>query len=92
MELARDRKVKPVGSVCVTVEQSTWDAFALLLGVTPDTLAGTQALADQNGWLRARWRPGDPGDWNNPQVLTTIIRDIAVHPLAVSAAGHAHHH
>ena len=84
--------MKPVGSACVTVEQTTWDAFAVLLGVAPDALAGTQALADQNGWLRARWRPGDPGDWNNPQALAAAIRDIATHPLAVAAGGHAHHH
>lgn len=91
--VGRDRKVKPVGSACVTVEQTTWDAFAVLLGEAPDALAGTQALADQNGWLRARWRPGDPGDWNNPQALAVAIRDIASHPLAVAAGGgHAHHH
>jgi putative copper export protein/mono/diheme cytochrome c family protein len=91
--LARDRKVKPIGSECVTVEQSTWDAFAVVLGVAPEALAGTQALADQNGWLRARWRPGDPGDWNDAPVLAAAIRDIASHPLAVAAGGgHAHHH
>jgi putative copper export protein/mono/diheme cytochrome c family protein len=91
--LARDRKVKPVGSECVTVEQTTWDAFAVLLGMAPNALAGTQALADQNGWLRARWRPGDPGDWNSSPVLAAAIRDIATHPLAVAAGGgHAHHH
>ncbi|HTB42296.1 MAG TPA: CopD family protein [Acetobacteraceae bacterium] len=90
--LARDHTVKPVGAACVTVEQTTWDAFAVLLGVSPDALTGTQALVDQNGWLRARWRPGDPGDWDNPQALATAIRDIATHPLAVAAGGHAHHH
>ncbi len=91
--LAHDHKVKPVGSACVTVEQTTWDAFAMLLGMTPDALAGTQALADQNGWLRARWRPGDPGDWSDPQALAAVIRDIAAHPLAMAAGGgHAHHH
>jgi putative copper export protein/mono/diheme cytochrome c family protein len=91
--LARDRKVKPAGSACVTVEPATWDAFAILLGETPDTLAGTQALADQNGWLRLRWRPGDATNWNDPAVLAAAIRDIAAHPLAVAAGGgHAHHH
>jgi len=91
--LARDRTVKPVGTACVTPEQTTWGAFALLLGEAPDMLAGTQALADQNGWLRARWRPGDPGDWNNPQALAALIRAIASHPLPLGAeGGHAHHH
>jgi putative copper export protein/mono/diheme cytochrome c family protein len=91
--LARDRSVKPVGSACVTVEPSAWDAFAVLLGVAPDALAGTQVLADSNAWLRVRWRPGDPGNWNDPQALAAAIRDIAAHPLAVAAGGgHAHHH
>jgi hypothetical protein len=73
------------------VEQTTWSAFAVLLGETPDMLAGTQALADQNGWLRTRWRPGDAGDWNDPTALAAVIRDIAAHPLAVGG-GHAHHY
>jgi mono/diheme cytochrome c family protein/uncharacterized membrane protein len=91
--LARDRSVKPVGGACVTVEPVTWDAFAMLLGEAPDALPGTQAIADQNGWLRARWRPGDPGNWNDPRALATVTRDIGAHPLAVGAAGgHAHHH
>lgn len=89
--LAHDRTVKPVGRACATVEQSAWDAFAVLLGVAPDALAGTQALADQNSWLRDRWRPGDPGDWSDRQALGVVIRDIASHPLAVAAAG-GHHH
>jgi hypothetical protein len=84
--------MKPVGTACVTVEPAAWHAFAILLGVAPETLAETQALADQNGWLRARWRPGDPGNWNDPQVLAGVIRDIVAHPLVIAAgSGHAHH-
>ena len=90
--LSLGRKVKPVGRACVTIEPATWKAFSILLGVAPEALAETQALADQNGWLRVRWRPGDSPDWNDPQVLTTVIRDIVAHPLAVAAGGgHAHH-
>ena len=91
--LGHDRSVKPVGSACITVELAAWDAFALLTGEPSDALAGTQVLADQNGWLRLRWRPGDAGDWNDPHVLDAAIRDIAAHPLVVSAGGgHGHHH
>lgn len=91
--LAHDHAVRPAGTACVTVEQSAWDAFALLLGQTRETLAGTQVLADQNGWLRLRWRPDDPKDWNDPRVLDAAIRDIAAHPLAIAAGGgHGHHH
>jgi putative copper export protein/mono/diheme cytochrome c family protein len=91
--LSLERKVKPVGTACVTVEPAAWNAFSILLGVAPETLAETQVLADQNGWLRARWRPGDPGNWNDPQVLVGVIRDIVAHPLVVATGnGHAHQH
>ena len=91
--LARDHKVKPAGSACVTVEPTTWDAFAILMGEPSDALAGFEALADQNGWLRRRWHPGDAPSWTDPQVLDRAIRRLAAHPLAIGADGvHAHHH
>jgi putative copper export protein/mono/diheme cytochrome c family protein len=90
--LSRDRKAKPIGSACVTVEPAAWDAFAILAGVAPKALAETHMLADQNGWLRARWRPGDPSDWNDPGVLAAAIGDIASHPLAIAAGGQHEHH
>jgi putative copper export protein/mono/diheme cytochrome c family protein len=84
--------VTPIGKACVTIEPSAWGAFSILLGVAPEALARTQALADQSGWLRLRWRPGDPGDWNDPEVLAAVVRDVVAHPLAVGAgSGHAHH-
>jgi hypothetical protein len=85
--------IKPTGDACASIEPVTWDAFAILLGLPPDTLTGTQAMADQNGWLRARWRPGDPGSWYESARLAAVMRNVADHPLAVSAgADHAHHH
>jgi hypothetical protein len=48
-----------------------------------------QALADQNGWLRARRRPGDPSNWNDPQVLADVIGDIVARPLATATGGRA---
>ena len=91
--LARGKSVKPAGTACITVEPTAWDAFALLLGEKTDGLVGTQVLADQNGWLRQRWQPGDPGDWNQTPALDAAIRNIAAHPLAVTAGGgHGHHH
>jgi putative copper export protein/mono/diheme cytochrome c family protein len=90
--LSRDHKAKPAGSACVTLEPATWDAFAILLGVPPDDLAGIQAIADQNAWLRVRWRPGDAGDWNDAKSLAAVVRDLAAHPLAAAGGGHAHHH
>jgi putative copper export protein/mono/diheme cytochrome c family protein len=85
--------IKPSGTACATVEPATWNAFAILLGLSPDALAGTQAVADANGWLRLRWRPGDAGGWNDPAKLAAVLENIATHPLAVAAGGgHAHHH
>jgi Cytochrome C oxidase, cbb3-type, subunit III len=91
--LSLDRKMKPIGSACVTIEPTAWTAFSIILGVAPEALTEIQALADQNGWLRSRWRPGDPGNWNDPRMLAAVIRDIVTHPLSVaSGGGHAHHH
>jgi putative copper export protein/mono/diheme cytochrome c family protein len=86
------RDAKPTPSTCIASEPETWTAFAILLGVAPDALAGAQILVDQNAWLRAAWRPGDPGDWTNPQLLEAEIRDIVAHPIAITASAHVHHH
>ncbi len=91
--LTRRHETKPGNGVCVTTEPETWSAFAIILGQSSGTLAGWQILVDQNAWLRAAWHPGDPGDWNNPQALNSVVRDIATHPLAVSpTSGHVHRH
>jgi putative copper export protein/mono/diheme cytochrome c family protein len=91
--LTQDASVKPVGSACVTIGAAAWDAFAMLVGVKPEALAGTQALVDQNGWLRLRCQPGDPDDWDRTSALDAAIRNIAAHPLAVTGGGgHGQHH
>ena len=91
--LARDNSVKPVGTACVALGADAWDAFALLAGEKAGTLAGTEMLVDQNGWLRLRWRPGDPGGWDQASALDAAIREIAAHPLPLTAGGgHGHHH
>ena len=51
---------------CVASEPETWTAFSILSGVPSQALAGEQVLVDQNAWLRAAWRPGEPGNWTNP--------------------------
>ena len=79
-------------TACVAIEPETWPAFAILLGVPSDALAGKQVLVDQNGWLRAQWQPGNPGDWTNPQALAAAIREIVTHPIGDTVSGHAHHH
>jgi hypothetical protein len=90
--LARRHMAATDPAACVASEPQTWTAFAILSGVPDDALAGTQFLVDQNFWLRARWRPGDPGDWNDPRALAAVVADIAAHPVAAVAGGHVHAH
>lgn len=91
--LTRRRMTRPIGSACVATEPQTWTAFAIILGQSPDALAGWQVLVDRDAWLRAAWHPGEPGDWTNPQVLSSTIRDMLAHPLAIKlASGHVHRH
>jgi mono/diheme cytochrome c family protein len=91
--LVRGHAGTPSGTTCVGSEPETWTAFAILLGLTPDTLGGWQVLVDRNAWLRAAWHPGQPGDWNNPQILAARIQYIIDHPLAVTlSGGHVHIH
>ncbi len=78
--VTRARGATPNGSACIASEPETWAALAIILGMSSDALAGAQLLVDQNAWLRAAWRPGDPGDWTNPLSLAAMIRDITASP------------
>ncbi len=80
------------GAGCIASEPQVWTALAIIVGVAPEALGGTQLLVDQNAWLRARWRPGDAQDWNDPRVLSALLRNIAAHPIIASSSVHAHHH
>ena len=91
--VARNSVAKPTGTACVASEPEVWTALAIIVGLSPDALAGTQVLVDRNGLLRAAWRPGDAEDWNDPRIVAARIRDILAHPLAIDpSAAHAHHH
>jgi hypothetical protein len=81
--LAGKRPMKPQPDACVANAPETWAAFAIIAGTDPDSLAGTQLLADANGWLRQVWRPG----MGDTAALITAIRDITAHPLPLSAGG-----
>src|SRR5262249_10525216 len=91
--VARHAGVRPAGNACVADERQLWTALAILLGVSPDEVAGTQVLVDRDAQLREAWRPGAPGDWGNPDVVAARLRDLSAHPLAMSPPGeHAHQH
>ncbi|HEY0200536.1 MAG TPA: cytochrome c [Burkholderiaceae bacterium] len=57
----------PAGG-CVAASPDAWTALALVAGVAPGELAGTQLLADRDGWLRARGQPGK-ADWSEDDLV-----------------------
>ncbi|MFT4191867.1 MAG: cytochrome c [Comamonas sp.] len=48
--------------------EAAWQAFALIAGVAPQALAGTQFIVDRDGWVRARAVPGQAG-WSAADLL-----------------------
>jgi putative copper export protein len=83
---------EPQAAECVA-QPGAQEALAILLGATPGQFAGAELLVDPNGWLRARWHPGEPGGWPTPELLSARVEALAGHPLpAGPAAGGAHHH
>ncbi len=66
-----------------------WAAYAVMAGVAPDALAGTQFLIDPSGWLRAGLTQRESGAWMTAEGMTAAMRDAAAHPMA--AAAHHHH-
>ena len=89
--LTKKRTARPEPAMCVASEPETWTAFAVLSGVSSDALAGEHVLVDQNAWLRAVWRPGDPDNWMDVRELTATVRDVTAHPIAAGATGvHLH--
>ena len=51
---------------CVADAPAAWQALALIAG--SDELAGTQLIADRDGWLRARSQPGNAA-WSDDDLL-----------------------
>ncbi|CAG9265669.1 Cbb3-type cytochrome c oxidase subunit III [Paraburkholderia unamae] len=53
---------------CVAVTPGAWDAFAGIAGIDAQRFAGSQLIADRDGWLRAEAKPGDPA-WADATLL-----------------------
>ncbi len=70
---------------CASADENVPLAYAIIAGVAPGALPGTQFLVDGAGWLRAVQRPGDQAGWNDPQRLLADIRRFRAHPLAAGA-------
>jgi Cytochrome C oxidase, cbb3-type, subunit III len=82
----------PRAAGCVAQPEAR-EALAILLGTTPAGMVDAELLVDPNGWLRARWKPGEPGGWQTPERLSVRVHTLAEHPLPPAAtSGHVHHH
>lgn len=93
LRLSPDGTATPARGECVAATASAWPAFAILAGVEPGALTGTEFLVDPQGWLRAVQRPDQARAWQNQDQIIAVIRDLLAHPIITQEAGtHAHHH
>jgi mono/diheme cytochrome c family protein len=76
---------------CVSQSADAWPAFAVLAGVPPDRLDGTQFLIDPAGLIRRIWRPNQAGPTGDPIALLAAVRDICENP-ATPVFGEVHEH
>ena len=80
-----DPNARPGAGVCATDDETVPRAYAVVIGIAPSDLPGTQVLVDGQGWLRAAQRPGRSPGWDDPRALAAAVRDIEGHPLAAGA-------
>jgi mono/diheme cytochrome c family protein len=77
---------------CVADDPSLVEAYATILGLSPDELSGMQFLIDANGWLRAAQKPGETIDWDDPGALADQVVQLCEHPLTGGGSSPHHHH
>jgi putative copper export protein/mono/diheme cytochrome c family protein len=76
---------------CAAAGDEIVRAYAIIAGLDPGAMKGTEYLVDSAGYLRARWRDGETPDWRRPEVLARQIAAIERAPLAARAAApHVH--
>jgi hypothetical protein len=81
----------PNGGHCVGQAPETWDAYAIVAGLSPPALRGSWFLIDPQGWLRSAHGPGEAPP--APKQLAAELDTILSHPLAATVGGvHVHHH
>ncbi len=71
---------------CVVGDEKVATAYAILSGVPPAALAGTQFLIDRAGWLRAMQRPGTSMGWDDAEMLSAELQSLRQHPVASAPA------
>ncbi len=67
---------------CVAGDEKVPAAYAIISGVAPEALAGTQFLIDRAGWLRAIQRPGAAMGWDDAKMLSAELQSLREHPVA----------
>ncbi len=72
---------------CVAGDGSVPAAYAIIAGLPPDALAGTQFLIDHAGWLRAMQHPGTAMGWDDVKMLAAELQSLRQHPVASAQAG-----
>ncbi len=72
---------------CVAADAKVPAAYAIIAGIAPAALAGTQFLIDGEGWLRALQRPGATMGWDDARMLSAELQALRQRPVASAPAG-----
>jgi putative copper export protein/mono/diheme cytochrome c family protein len=71
---------------CVASDETVPAAYAILSGMPPDKMTGTQFLIDEHGWLRAMAPATGPAAWNDPRMLRAEINTLRQKKIAAAPA------
>ena len=80
-----DPAAKPSPGLCIARDQTIAPAYAVVSGMSPMAMPGSEYLIDSAGWLRELQRPGSE-DWNDAQALQAEIGQLRVHPVIAKPA------
>ena len=92
LHLSRQPAGEPPDDACQATAPAAWGAFAILAGLPPGDLGGSEFLVDPDGWLRAAWRPGTGTGWSKPEQLIAAVQQICTHPIVLETGGAHEHH
>jgi len=78
-----------IRTIPLTPGSDAWMAYAIVAGVAPERLDGTEFLVDSGGWLRRVLKPEMLPD---AAAFVAAARDAEAHPIATDASSGMHHH
>ena len=74
---------------CGAADPAIWRAYAVVSGISEQTMPATEFLIDRDGWLRAMHHPSAASaGWDNPDTLRDALQAIANHPIATATGVH----